>query len=87
MVWAVRQFILYESFTDFSGVMALLIALSYKNGNRLCMSGFFRSKEMFKLHQNSHVSLSASKIRSHRIDFNFENQFFVFRLLSDYTIL
>ena len=31
--------------TGFCGVMALLIALSYEAGNRLCMSGFFRSKK------------------------------------------
>ena len=31
--------------TGFCGVMALLIALSYEEGNRLCMSCFFHSKK------------------------------------------
>ena len=31
--------------TGFCGIMALLIALSYKGGNRLCMSHFFSLKK------------------------------------------
>ena len=35
--------------TGFCGVMALLIALFYEKGNRLCMSPFFRYLLYFKL--------------------------------------
>ena len=50
--------------TGFCGVMALLIALSYEEGNRLCMSCFFHSKKkkVYILRRNNHVSLSASML-------------------------